>query len=102
MKINNNGNNEALKAYGAAAPERQQRAFDSGESQKSSSSIEDKIHISSKVKMFQDIKQAAMDAPDIRMDKVKDIEQKISQGTYSPDYNAIADKLLSQNISSRI
>ncbi len=102
MKINNNSNIEALKAYGTAAAERPQRTGETGERQNNSTSIQDKINISSKVKMYQDIKDAVLGAPDIRADKVKDIEQKISSGNYSPDYNAIADKLLSPNISSKI
>ena len=102
MKINNSNNIEALKAYSTAAAERPLRAGQAGERQSDSSSIQDKINISSKVKMYQDIKDAVLGAPDIRADKVKDIEQKISSGTYSPDYNAIADKLLSPNISSKI
>jgi negative regulator of flagellin synthesis FlgM len=102
MKINNSNNIEALKAYSTAAAERPQRTAETGERQTNSASIQDKINISSKVKMYQDIKNAVFDAPDIRADKVRDIEQKLSSGTYSPDYNAIADKLLSPNISSKI
>lgn len=101
MKINNN-NLEALKAYGTSAVEQSQLTKESGEKLQNTVSIKDKINISSKVKMFQDIRQAALDAPDVRIDKIKDIEQKISNGTYKPDYNAIADKLISQNISAKI
>ena len=103
MKVNNgNGNIEALKAYGAAAAEKTQRPADSGGQQKNATTIQDKINISSKVKMYQDIKEAALDAPDIRMDKVNEVANKIANGTYKPDYGAIADKLLSPNISSKI
>jgi flagellar biosynthesis anti-sigma factor FlgM len=104
MKINNgNSNNiEALKAYGAAAAEKPQRATESGERQKDSIPIQDKINISSKVKMYQDIKEAALEAPDIRTEKVNDIARRIDAGTYKPDYGVIADKLLSPNISSKI
>jgi negative regulator of flagellin synthesis FlgM len=101
MKINNN-NLEALKAYGTNKAEQSQSTKETGGKLQDSGSIKDKINISSKVKMFQDIKQAAIDAPDIRMDKIKDIENRISSGTYKPDYNAIADKLMSQNISAKI
>ncbi|HQI00322.1 MAG TPA: flagellar biosynthesis anti-sigma factor FlgM [Deltaproteobacteria bacterium] len=101
MKINSN-NLEALKAYGASSVEQTQLTKESGGRLQDSVSIKDKINISSKVKMFQDIRQAALDAPDIRDDKVKDVEQKISSGTYKPDYNAIADRLLSQSISAKI
>lgn len=102
MKINNNTNIEALKAYGATASERPQLTRETAGSKQGSGSIIDKINISSKVKMYQDIRQAALDAPEIRTDKVNDIEHKIANGSYSPDYNAIADKLLSPNISAKI
>jgi negative regulator of flagellin synthesis FlgM len=102
MKINNNNNLEALKAYGTNSAEQSQLTKESGGKLQNTVSIKDKINISSKVKMFQDIRQAALDAPDIRIEKVKDIEQKISSGTYKPDYNIIADKLISQNISAKI
>lgn len=105
MKINNgngNGNMEALKAYGAAAAEKPQQAAESGNRQKSGAPIQDKINISSKVKMYQDIKEAAIGAPDIRTEKVNAVAQRIAAGTYKPDYGVIADKLLSPNISSKI
>ncbi len=102
MKINNSTNIEALKAYGATASERPHSTRETGEARQGSASIIDKINISSKVKMFQDIRQAALDAPDIRADKINDIEQRIANGTYSADFGAIADKLLSPNISSKI
>lgn len=103
MKINNgNGNIDALKAYGAAAAEKPQRAAESSDRLKSGVPIQDKINISSKVKMYQDIKDAAIGAPDIRTEKVNDVAKRIATGTYKPDYGLIADKLLSPNISSKI
>jgi flagellar biosynthesis anti-sigma factor FlgM len=103
MKVNNGNNNiEALKAYGAAAAEKPQRAAESVERQKNTVPIQDKINISSKVKMYQDIKEAALEAPDIRTEKVNDVANRIASGTYKPDYGVIADKLLSPNLSSKI
>jgi anti-sigma28 factor (negative regulator of flagellin synthesis) len=51
---------------------------------------------------MQDIYKAVSDTPDIRTDKVKDIETKINKGTYKPDMSLVADKLLSPNMSDRI
>lgn len=104
MKINNGGSNnvEALKAYGTAATDKTQQAADTGERQKNATIIQDKINISSKVRMYQDIKEAALEAPDIRTEKVDGVASEIASGTYKPDYGAIADKLLSPNISSKI
>jgi flagellar biosynthesis anti-sigma factor FlgM len=104
MKVNNGNNNniEALRAYGAASAEKPQRPSETGDRQANGGPIQDKINISSKVKMYQDIKEAALEAPDIRTEKVNDIIKKIATGSYKPDYGAIADKLLSPNISSKI
>ncbi len=103
MKINNTTNPEALKAYGSHAAQSPQTVPGSDNSQSGSTvSIQDKVDISSKVRMFQDIKQAALDAPDIRAEKVNEIGQKINSGTYQADYTIVADKLLSSDISLRI
>jgi len=102
MKINNTTNIEALKAYETNAAERSHSAREAGEKNNTAVFIHDKINISSKVKMFQDIKQAAIDAPEIRIEKVEDVRQKIDTGIYRPDYTIIADKLLSHNISAKI
>lgn len=100
MKINNTTNPEALKAYGSHTAQQSQAVPESGKSQPVS--IQDKVDISSKVRMFQDIKKAALDAPEVRMEKVTDVGQKIQTGTYRPDYTLVADKLLSSDISLKI
>ena len=103
MKVNGTINPEALKAYGAQATERSQLIREPDNKQQSTTiAIRDKVDISSKVRMFQDIKEAALEAPDIRSDKVLDIQEKISTGTYRPDYTLVADKLLSSDINTRI
>jgi flagellar biosynthesis anti-sigma factor FlgM len=103
MKINNTINPDALKAYGSNAAQQPQSINESGHNKQNSTvSIQDKVDISSKVRMFQDIKKAALDAPDIRTEKVNDIEEKIATGTYKPDYTLVADKLLSTDINIKI
>ena len=102
MKINGTPNPEALKAYtnnsvGTVYPYR-----DPAAGTKPLLPSSDKVQISSTVKLFQDIQKAVQDLPDIRADKVKEIEEKIAQDTYKADYEIIADKLLSPIISSRI
>jgi len=62
----------------------------------------DRVDISGAVKLMQDIHRAVMDAPDVRMDKVRDVEDKIEKGIYRADLTVVAEKLLSPNISDRI
>ncbi len=103
MKIHNMSNPDALKAYGANSAQRTQEVRNPENKQHGSTvSLQDKVDISSKVRMFQDIKTAALDAPDIRTEKVEQIEQQISTGTYRPDYSVVADKLLSPDVNLRI
>jgi len=103
MKINNTVTPEALKAYGSQAAQQSQASSDSSRVQPGSTvSIQDKVDISSKVRMFQDIKKTALDAPDIRTEKVNELGHKIHSGTYRPDYTLVADKLLSSDISLKI
>ncbi len=102
MKINGTPNPEALKAYTNNSVVNVNPYRDPAAGTKSPLPSSDKVQISSTVKLFQDIQKAVQDSSDIRADKVKEVEAKIAQDTYKADYEAIADKLLSPNISSRI
>lgn len=103
MKINNTPNTEALKSYGAQSL---QGIHANKESQNSIKNQQlpssDRVNISSTVKLMQDIRKAVDEAPDVRMDKVQDVEAKIEKGIYKADLTIVADKLLSPNISDRI
>jgi negative regulator of flagellin synthesis FlgM len=102
MKINSTPNQEAMKAYTNNSVANVQQYREPAQGEKPAPAAADRVNISSTVKLFQDIQKAVLDSPDIRTDKVKDVETKIAQGTYAPDYNAVADKLLSPDIGSRI
>ncbi|HPI94010.1 MAG TPA: flagellar biosynthesis anti-sigma factor FlgM [Deltaproteobacteria bacterium] len=103
MKINNTPTTEALKAYGAQSLHRVDPYKESSNSTKNQQLLSsDKVNISSTVKLMQDIQKAVEDAPDIRTDKVRDVETKIEKGIYKADLTVVADKLLSPNISDRI
>lgn len=103
MKITITPNTEALKAYGTQSL---QGARSNRESQGSATNQQvlssDRVNISSAVKLMQDIQKAVEEAPDVRMDKVRDVEERIAKGIYRPDLSVVADKLLSPNISDRI
>ncbi|MEA2101607.1 MAG: flagellar biosynthesis anti-sigma factor FlgM [Thermodesulfobacteriota bacterium] len=62
----------------------------------------DSVSMSEKANLFQDIQQRIQSSPDIRADKVKDIQQRLDTNTYKPDLGSVADKLLSTDISSHI
>lgn len=88
------GNTEIQKAKQARALKRNSyaRAQDLGNiAQKDA-----KITIPESVKDFSRIKKAVDLAPEIdNTDKIASLKARIQAGTYEPDYDAVADKILS-------
>ena len=58
------------------------------------SSKTDKVEISSFGKDLQIAKKAVSESPDVRMDKVEDIKNRINNGSYEVDMDSFADILL--------
>ena len=54
----------------------------------------DKLELSQAGKDFQVAKSAVSEAPDIRMDLVNDIKERLANGTYNVSDEDLADKLL--------
>lgn len=55
-----------------------------------------KVHISEAIKDFSRIKKAVDNAPPIdKSEQIALLKQKINNGTYEIDYDALADKILS-------
>jgi negative regulator of flagellin synthesis FlgM len=102
MKVNHLNSTEVYKAYSANAPEQANPRNDVvRRSQSSVTGLQDKVNISSKVLQMKEIDQAVEAVPDVRADKVAELEQKLKNGTYQADYGTIADKLLSPDLSAR-
>ncbi len=105
MKINNTTNPEALKAYNQHSLQGVQLNKEKESATATQTNVApafDKVNISSTVKLMQDIIKAANESPDIRPDKIREVQTQIDKGTYKADLNVVADKLLSPNISDRI
>ncbi len=106
MKINDSTSLEHLKAYNANTAQRvgaSSGAEDNTTSvNRTNGSIRDRVDISDNVQLMVKIKDSINKSPDIRMDKVRDVQDKLAKGEYKADFNAIADKLLSPDISKRI
>ncbi|MGR6837104.1 flagellar biosynthesis anti-sigma factor FlgM [Syntrophomonas erecta] len=58
----------------------------------------DDLAISSESRMKQKAMQAIKQAPDIRMDKVKDLQERISAGTYTLSADEVAEKMIERAI----
>lgn len=63
---------------------------------------EDKVQISSQAKEFQQIYQLASQAPDVRTDKVAELQEAIKGGTYNVRGEQVAAKLITQTILDAI
>jgi len=102
MKVNHLNSAEIFKAYSANAPEQTTTRNDAARRpQSAATGLQDKVNISNKVQQMQEIDQVVQAAPDVRADKIAELEQKLNNGTYQADYGTIADKLLSPDLSAR-
>jgi negative regulator of flagellin synthesis FlgM len=103
MKVNNISNAEVYKAYNANSPEQANVKSEVPRKPNGSSSpVQDKVNISNKVQQMREIDKAVSVAPEIRKEKVAEVEQKIKSGAYQTDYSVIADKLLNPDPAARI
>jgi len=57
-------------------------------------SPKDRVDISNRSKEIADILSAINQLPDIRTDKVQEIQKSVEGGTYSVDSSKVADKIL--------
>jgi len=59
-----------------------------------SNSIKDSVNISNAAKEFQVGLRAALNVPDIRKDKVDEIKNRVSSGTYNVSSKEVSDKMV--------
>ena len=90
MRINNIQSIQgAMKAY--------KKNTEKVESTEKTKFSEDKIEISESSKDFQVAMNALKKLPDIREDKVNELKEEISKGTYKPSPQDIAKKMMSDS-----
>ena len=61
----------------------------------------DVMTLSNQAKDYQVARKAVYEAPDIRSDKVKELEQKYASGTYNVSSNDVAEKLLGKALDTK-
>jgi len=90
MRINNIQNIQGvMKAY--------KKDMEKSSSVEKSQFSKDKIEISESSKDFQVAMKAFQNLPDIREDKVNELKEEISKGTYNPSPQDIAKKMMSDS-----
>lgn len=56
------------------------------------------LNVTPKGRLFQEALNAAKQSPDIRWDRVQELKTLIQEGRYQPDWDQVADKLLSEHL----
>ena len=71
--------------------------------QNASSELSDvrKPEISQKAKHLAQAKRVADSAPDVRMDKVNELKERISKGEYRVSPEALADKMINEHLVTK-
>lgn len=59
---------------------------------------QEQVELSTKAKEIQQIKGILTGLPEIREDKVQDLKERISAGTYRPDAGKIADRMVGESL----
>lgn len=62
-------------------------------------SKKDEVILSTQAQEVGQLYQAVRALPEIREDKVREISEKIAQGTYDVDAQAVADKMLARTLA---
>jgi negative regulator of flagellin synthesis FlgM len=63
-----------------------------------SSTMTERVDLSSKAKDIQQIKQIIEETPDVRMDKIQELKQQIETGNYKVDAEKVAEKLVTESL----
>lgn len=65
-------------------------------------SQKDEVILSSQAQEVGQLYQAIRALPEVREDKVREISEKIAQGTYDVDAQAVAEKMMGRIIADRL
>lgn len=66
--------------------------------QSMSSTLTEKVDLSSKAKEIQQIKQIVENTPDVRIDKVEELKRQIESGIYQSDTDKIAENIMKDSL----
>ncbi len=98
MIINGNGPIDDRKNLGNVQDLNKKREIDKGADTQKSGSRADKVSLSGQAKEISELKGLIGEIPDIRRDKVEDVQRAIDTGTYNFDTLKIAQKILEEEL----
>ncbi len=64
--------------------------------------LRDKVMISGRAQLIKDIREIVDQSPEVREQKIMEARQQIENNNYSPDIDAIVDKLLNADFAVKI
>ncbi len=70
----------------------------SSSAQQAEGASDDRVTLSNRAQAFQEARRAALDAPDVRTDRVEALRSQIKDGSLVPDPDRIAKALLGQGV----
>jgi negative regulator of flagellin synthesis FlgM len=103
MKVNQSGNSpvqghETIGAKPALHPKGGRRTEGGAEGATTARGAGAKLEISEKGKEFAKVKAAAVEAPEVREEKIAALRKKIAEGSYKPNNEAIADRMVDEHL----
>ena len=99
MKITGKPVSEAIDIY---TPEPRSSASATGRRRQAPGSSADKVVLSPKAKEINDARQRAASMPDVREEKVHEIRQQITTGTYTVNAGKIAFNMIKDSIFNQM
>ena len=96
MNINGNGPIDDRKSLGNVQDLNKKREIDKQVDTQKTGSSSDKVSLSGKAREISELKGLIGEIPDIRRDKVEDVQRAIDTGTYNLESLKIAHKILEE------
>jgi negative regulator of flagellin synthesis FlgM len=98
MIINGNGPIDDRKQLGNVQDMNKKRDVDKQVDTQKAGSSSDKVSLSEQAREISELKGLIGEIPDIRRDKVEDVQKALDTGTYNLDSLKIAQKILEEEI----
>ena len=96
MEINGNGPIDDRKQLGSIHDLNKKREIDKQVDSQKTGGSSDKVSLSGKAREISDLKGLIGEIPDIRRDKVEDVQRAIDTGTYNLDSLKVAQRILEE------
>lgn len=97
MKINQY-TGQQIKVYDKKVRDVKAESVKQNGIQNSKATTGDTINVSSQARLLGVARQGAAEAPDIRQTKVKDLKERVRNGTYKPDVRKTAMNIVREDI----